>query len=259
MHSYRIRSAVWWPKWGWTRRHDVAAVCERDDTIKKIAAMQYPTDPSHVETLNIKCDNSYISMCCSVGPGQPDMAYPKNAKGQSFQKQWLSVNVWLEYSPTANWIHCFSCRLFLTEEKYKNRTAWTTDGIRKWNTALEKIKQHSITEMHMTSMVKKALQSAFDVSDVKGMELREQERQINREILTKLIDLTVYLAHQGQAFRGHDESKSSNNCGSFLELVDVFSRWWQCAEYTYEKKLPKFKSPRQGPKCHCSLIEAKMT
>lgn len=136
------------------KRHDVAAVCERDDTIKKIAAMQYPTDPSHVETFNIKCDDSYISMCCSVGPCQPDMPYPKNAEGRSFQKQWLSGNVWLEYSPTANSIHCFSCRLFLTEEKYKNRTAWTTDGIRKWNTGLEKLKQHSITEMHMTSMVR---------------------------------------------------------------------------------------------------------
>ena len=43
---------------------------------------------------------------------------------------------------------------FSSEEKYKSKTAWTTDGIRKWGTALEKIKQHSITEMHMTSMVR---------------------------------------------------------------------------------------------------------
>lgn len=63
---------------------------------------------------------------------------------------------------------------------------------------MKKIKQHSSTEMHMTSMVrwtnfqKKALQSAFDVSDVKGVEVREQERQTNREILTRLIDLTIY-------------------------------------------------------------------
>ena len=30
---------------GEQERHVAAAVCESDDTIKKIAAMQYPTDP----------------------------------------------------------------------------------------------------------------------------------------------------------------------------------------------------------------------
>ena len=76
-----------------------------------------------------------------------------------------------------------------------------------------------------TNFQKKASQSAFDVSDVKGLEVRERERQTNREILTRLIDLTVYLARQGQAFQGYDESESSNNRGNFLELVDVFSRY----------------------------------
>ena len=49
---------------------------ESDDTIKQIAAMQYPTDPSH-DTFNIKGNSSYLSMCCRVGPCQPDMPYPK--------------------------------------------------------------------------------------------------------------------------------------------------------------------------------------
>ncbi|KAF3857285.1 hypothetical protein F7725_009144 [Dissostichus mawsoni] len=87
-------------------------VREQDKTIAKIAIMQYPTDPSHVEVFNIKCNDSYISMCCSVGPCQADMAYPKNTEGRSFQKQWFSGNAWLEYSPTADSMHCFSCRLF---------------------------------------------------------------------------------------------------------------------------------------------------
>lgn len=53
-------------------------VREQDKTIAKIAIMQYPTDSSHVDVFNIKCNDSYISMCCSVGPCQADMAYPKN-------------------------------------------------------------------------------------------------------------------------------------------------------------------------------------
>ena len=57
------------------------------------------------------------------------------------------------------------------------------------------------------------------------MEVRERERQTNREILTRLIDLTVYLARQGLAFRGDNDSNSSNNRGNFLELVNLFSRY----------------------------------
>ncbi|XP_019212484.1 zinc finger MYM-type protein 1 isoform X2 [Oreochromis niloticus] len=211
-----------------------------DHIMSKLAALQYPTDPTHIHTFKIKRNDRYVSMCCNVGPCQPDIPYPKT-EGRSFQKQWFSANVWLEYSPTANSMHCFSCRLFLSDEKYKSRTAWTTDGIRKWSTALEKIKQHSSAEMHMTSMVrwinfqKKALQSAFDVSDVKGVEVRERERQTNKEILTRLIDLTVYLARQGQAFRGHDESESSDNRGNFRELVNVFSRYDSVLKMHLEK------------------------
>ena len=144
---------------GEQERHVEAAVCESDDTIKKIAVKQYPTDASHVDTFHIKCNDSYISMCCSVGP-----------------------------SPTANSIHCFSCRLFLFEEKYKNRTEWTIDGIRKSNAALEKNKQHSITEMHMTSMVR-----------------------------------WTNVPRQGQAFRGHDEGQSSSN-----RTVETSLNWWMC-------------------------------
>lgn len=55
------------------RHEQEPAVCERDDTIAKIAIMQYPTDPSHVEAFHIKCNDSYISVCCSVRPCQPDM------------------------------------------------------------------------------------------------------------------------------------------------------------------------------------------
>lgn len=43
---------------GEQERHVVAAACERDDTIKKIAAMQYPTDPSHVDIFHIKYNDT---------------------------------------------------------------------------------------------------------------------------------------------------------------------------------------------------------
>ena len=65
---------------------------ERRREMSKIATLPYPTDPSHVSAFKIK-GNEYISMRCSRGPCQPDIPYPKNTEGRSFQKQWFSGNV----------------------------------------------------------------------------------------------------------------------------------------------------------------------
>jgi len=47
----------------------------------------------------------------------------------------------------------------------------------------------------------------------------------DREILFHLIGTTVYLARQGLAFRGHDESRTSSNRGNFLELVHLLAEY----------------------------------
>lgn len=209
---------------------DQSAASEEQDALSKLASLQYPTEPAHIQKFNMKCSDKYIAMCCHVGPCQPHIAYPKNTEGRSFQKSWYSNNTWLEYSTANDAMYCFSCRLFLNEEKYRNKTAWKTVGVSRWKHATEKIKEHSSTETHMTSMVrwnnyqKQTLQAAFDVSDIKGKETRERERLNNREILRHLIDITMYLTRQGQAFRGDDESASSENQGNFLELVKMFAQ-----------------------------------
>lgn len=45
----------------------------------------------------------------------------------------------------------------------------------------------------------------------------------NREILKRLIDLTVLLAKQELAFRGHDEREESNNKGNFVEFLNFMA------------------------------------
>lgn len=208
-----------------------SAANKGDEALSNLAALQYPTDPAHIQKYNIKCSDSYIAMCCNVGPCQPDITYPKNTEGRSFQKRWYSNNPWLEYSAANDAMYCFSCRLFLSEEKFKSKTAWKMVGISRWKHAIEKISEHSGSETHMTSMVrwntykKKTLKAAFDVSDTKGKEERERDRLRNREILNRLIDITMHLARQGQAFRGDDETTSSENQGNFLELVKLFAQY----------------------------------
>ena len=45
----------------------------------------------------------------------------------------------------------------------------------------------------------------------------------NREILKRLIDVVTFLGKQELAFRGHDESKDSENKGNYLELLEFLA------------------------------------
>jgi hypothetical protein len=87
-----MRKGRWMRKSRWMKENREMSQDERRREMSKIATLPYPTDPSHVSAFKIK-GNEYISMRCSRGPCQPDIPYPKNTEGRSFQKQWFSGNV----------------------------------------------------------------------------------------------------------------------------------------------------------------------
>uniref|UniRef100_A0A8C6P238 Zinc finger MYM-type protein 1-like n=1 Tax=Nothobranchius furzeri TaxID=105023 RepID=A0A8C6P238_NOTFU len=202
-------------------------------TFSDLLGLAHPNDPAHVLLCNIKYTEAFIQMCDKIGPCKPILSsYPKNEEGRSFQNKWYENNSWLEYSPSTDAMFCFSCRLFLHEEKHTSRkTCWKTEGFNRWRKALQKIKEHSASESHMCSMVrwisfrKKSFEEAFEVADQVSQAAKDKERERNREILSRLIAVTLYLARQGLPFRGDDETASSQNRGNFLELVELFSKY----------------------------------
>lgn len=54
---------------------------------------------------------------------------------------------------------------------------------------------------------------------------QDEERLRNRDVMKRLIAITVCLAKGGRSFRGHDEKKSSAQRGLFLELVSLLSEY----------------------------------
>jgi len=148
-----------------------------------------PTDPAHVESNNLKYDQTFITFSNSVGPCRPMVKFPKNADGRSFQAQWYDDDPWLEYSPLNDAMHCFSCRNFMNEERFQSRKGWKSVGINLWRQAKVKIKEHRSSELHMLGMIrwnaftKDTLQKAFAVADSQMEAAKERERQKNREIM----------------------------------------------------------------------------
>ena len=55
--------------------------------------------------------------------------------------------------------------------------------------------------------------------------MMDREKKKWRDILHMLLDITLFLAKQNLAFRGHNENESSTNKGNFLEMVEMLSKY----------------------------------
>lgn len=86
----------------------------------------------------------------------------------------------------------------------------------------ERLKKHNIALSHMTCVSKL---SSFYSSKTTGTVVaqlssahREQIRK-NRQYISHLIDIVLFLGKQGVAFRGHYENDESINQGTFILIL----------------------------------------
>ncbi|XP_033946654.2 zinc finger protein ZFP2-like [Pseudochaenichthys georgianus] len=94
-------------------------------------ALPNPTNPAHVQKNNIKYNEAFVKFSNSIGPCRPLVQFPTNQDGRSFQGHRYDENPWLEYSPQNDAMYCFSCRMFLNDDKYK-RGAWQKKFENHW-------------------------------------------------------------------------------------------------------------------------------
>lgn len=178
-----------------------------------------------------------IEFLIQKGPMQPSRddlpqsKFPHNKQNRSFQTNWYwkimpgNIHVrrdWLSYSIVNDKIYCHSCIIFGRNVK----KAWVKDGFSAWHKAIECMKLHEISEAHVSAALKlKLRQTALPIIPL----MRENELQnkmYNREIVKALIDVSLFLAQNCVAFRGHRESWSNiGNQGNFLELTKILSKY----------------------------------
>ena len=136
----------------------------------------------------------------------------------------------LEYSVEKDAVFCFACRMF-PSNKYSAGDTFTKIGEHNWKKIGEKLTKHYMTESHIFSTEKL---SNFRIASNSGSILNnissEHEKFLteNRVYLEKLVNILIYLAKQGCALRGHDETDESTNQGNFIELCKLFGKFDIC-------------------------------
>ena len=90
---------------------------------------------------------------------------------------------------------------------------------------------HQATRTHIANHTAYNLLGNVDVAcaldEARKREIARHSHNASRytKMFQHHIDATVFLAAQGLAFRGHDESKSSSNRGNFMELMDLIGEY----------------------------------
>lgn len=171
--------------------------------------------------------------------------FPKSMLGsrnRSFNESWYSLKIgkehferkWLSYSPTKDAVFCHFCILFGNKNK---ETTFTQTGLRDWKKAQEKLTKHEKSQSHVEAAIdfanychQKPIKEQLSMKNTNIESERQLRVKRNREVMKRLIEITICLAEQGLAFRSHreditDQSSQSSSQGNFLALVKLLAKY----------------------------------
>ncbi|XP_050376893.1 uncharacterized protein LOC126794271 [Argentina anserina] len=162
---------------------------------------------------------------------QPECEFPYSQfsyQQRKFQFSWFKDNPWLEYSEAKDMAYCFPCFLFATENPLNK--AFIIEGFKNWKRTVPSdnaFLNHvgGITSSHNSAMQKwDALRNPSSQIEPIFSSKSAKDIEDNQLRLIASIESVRYLASQGIAFRGHDESEESLNQGPFRQLIKSFRR-----------------------------------
>ncbi|KAL4126501.1 hypothetical protein QTP88_010723 [Uroleucon formosanum] len=140
---------------------------------------------------------------------------------------------WIEYSVVEDAIFCYPCRMF--ESRTVANMESSTKGFRNWKKIFDsrgigskytksKLELHSSCQYHLTYMTKwHAHIQSKTTGSVHTLVTNAHCDKIleNRDYILTLIDIILFLANQGVAFRGHIENETSLNQGNLKKSMQT--------------------------------------
>lgn len=102
-----------------------------------------------------------------------------------------------------------------------------SNGSGDWKNINRTIETHEVLPDHLHSEISRSIFTKNLRLDLKLTMVNSANRQIadNRQVVKVIIDALIFTARQNIALRGHDESRTSNNKGNLLELVNLLANY----------------------------------
>lgn len=144
---------------------------------------------------------------------------------RKIQPEWYKKYPWITVCTSTFKIFCVFCRNakqkgLLTFPKNK-RSAFIEDGFSNWKKATQRFREHEKSVMHHEALMKLAANTSIS-AQLSSQHKQDQKFHLN--MLFKLLSCIRFLARQGLALRGHDESLLSFG-GNLYQLLLLLAKW----------------------------------
>ncbi|XP_052203041.1 uncharacterized protein LOC127808506 [Diospyros lotus] len=195
----------------------------------------------------------------SYQPYLSKSSYPfsKEKHPRRFQSSWLKeFSSRLEYSPHIDAASCLPCYLCTTKSGGRHGwDAFTIKGFNSWKIAHNGKDCAFLSHMgddpcsQHTSAVKSCADLMNQSCHIDKVMHAQSSQQIekNRLRVKTSIDVARWLAFQGCAFRGHDETIDSRNSGNFREMIKLLASYNEKVGDIVQRNAPltaKYTSPQ---------------
>lgn len=175
-----------------------------------------------------------LGPCQPLPEDVPGKMYPKDKYGRHFNHLWYYRTIpdgtkvirdWLSYSLSTDKVFCIHCLLYGINIHGMALKSWTKDGFSTWVNGVSRIINHEVSISHITSTIKVKTRTKC-LPLLPSMEhKRKCQISMNRQIVSELISIVIFLAQHNLGFRGHNEKWSNElSKGNFKDLVLLMSK-----------------------------------
>lgn len=167
------------------------------------------------------------------GPCQPKGPFPRDPqqKGRHFSEAHYNhtskagvfiPRSWLCYSKELDVAYCEPCWLF---SDLKARASGWVNGIHDWGHLSNRITEHEDSKDHMECCVVYYHWRLNKTLTEETEEMIRKKANYWRQVLERVINVTLMLAMSNLPFRGHRENENSSNKGNFLSVIDLIAKY----------------------------------
>ena len=164
--------------------------------------------------------------------------FPHDKTGRKFPCSFFHIQLnngekilrgWLVWSNEKQSLYCLCCRLFYKGPPQTRPALAQLHGIYdNWRKLHERIPQHEKNNAHKSSYLEwrgleKAIAKGATIDIVLNQNIRSEVLKW-KLILTRLLDVTLFLAERGLPFRGNNEKISDPHNGLFLGICELLAR-----------------------------------
>ena len=182
-----------------------------------------------------------ITQFVQCGPPKHPALFPLDVHNRNFPTSLLHCTLpnkevvkrdWLVWSESRHALFCFPCRLYSTQPASTRSSFASTSGYStemKWQKLYIRIPEHQTSNGHKECYLTLRCYEKFlgrGCAIFQNIEKHiDSEREVWRQILRRMLDVTFFLGERGLAFRGDSQRIGDSNNGNFLGILELLSRY----------------------------------